>query len=63
MKHFRQGRTAGESWWAAIRKKLSGFDRFVTNAQVETKSVAASRIGLFRDRISVREFADIARVG
>ncbi len=61
--HLSQSRAAGQRRRATVSQKPRLFDNLPAQSQREAQAVAAHRIALFRDDISVRQFTCVTRVG
>lgn len=60
--HSRQGGTTGKRRRAPISQKSRRFDAAIVNAQAQAQSIAAYRVGFFRDGVGISEFSAVARI-
>jgi hypothetical protein len=61
--HLRQRRSADKSWRAAISQESRRLDPSIANAQTQAQAIAANGICLFGDRVPIREFSGVPRIG
>src|SRR5215471_15058110 len=63
LKHLSQCRCAHKSGRTTISEKAGGFNAAVFDAQAQAQAITTDGIGFFADRILVRQFTSVTRVG